>query len=282
LYNRSKDKKERKAIQTTGLVMHLPDGHKIMLYKTGHENAGENLEEILSHRLNPDPPMQMSDALTANGAGAQKTIPGGCMDHFRREFYDLYDDWVAECELILVHLRAVYRVDAQAKKKKLTPVERLELHQRESKPHMDAVYEWMQTQQTEKMIEPNSNLGKAIQYGINHWEKLTAFLRLEGMPISNIEVERLLKKAVIHRKNSLSYKTEKGAYVGDVMMSLIQTAKEARVNAYNYLTSIIQYKKDVKEQPEQWLPWNYLQRLAQIKPRSGLISRNLTETTRKE
>ena len=267
--NRSKDKKERKAIQTTGLVMHLPDGHKIMLFKTGHENAGENLEEILSHRINPDPPMQMSDALTANGAGAQKTIPGGCMDHFRREFYDLYDDWVAECELVLTHLRAVYQVDAQAKKKKLTPAQRLELHQKESKPHIDAVYEWMQTQQAQKMIEPNSNLGKAIQYGINHWIKLTAFLRLEGMPISNIDVERLLKKAVIHRKNSLSYKTEKGAYVGDVLMSLIQTAKEARANAYNYLTSIVEYKQDVKEQPEQWLPWNYLQRLSQIKLAPG-------------
>ena len=131
---------------------------------------------------------------------------------------------------------------------------------------MDAIYHWMQTQQSKKRVEPNSNLGKAIQYGMNHWAKLTAFLKLEGMPISNSAVERLLKKAIVHRKNSLSYKTTKGAFVGDVLMSMIQTAEEAQANVFRYLTELKKNEKNVKEQPEQWLPWNYLQRLAQLKP----------------
>jgi hypothetical protein len=264
--NKSKVKSDRKAVQTTGLVMHLKDGHRVMLFKTGHKNAGENLEEILAHRQDPDPPMQMADALAANGTGEIETQRGGCLDHFRREYYDLYSDWTPECELVLSHLREVYKVDAQAKKQKLTPAQRLKLHQQESQPHMEAIYQWMKTQQSEKRIEPNSNLGKAIQYGMNHWEKLTAFLRLEGMPVSNIAVERLLKKAITHRKNSLSYKNEKGAFVGDVLMSVIQTAEEAQANVFRYLIALIKNEKDVKEQPEQWLPWNYIQRLAQLKP----------------
>jgi transposase len=264
--NKSKAKKERKAIQTTGLIMHLLNGYKVMLFKTGYKNAGENLEEILTHRQDPDPPMQMADALAANGTGEIKTQEGGCLDHFRREYYDLYDDWTPECELILTHLREVYKVDAQAKKQKLSPAQRLALHQEKSQPHMDAIYHWMQTQQSKKRVEPNSNLGKAIQYGMNHWAKLTAFLKLEGMPISNSAVERLLKKAIVHRKNSLSYKTTKGAFVGDVLMSMIQTAEEAQANVFRYLTELKKNEKNVKEQPEQWLPWNYLQRLAQLKP----------------
>lgn len=262
--NKTKKKGDRIAIQTTGLVMHLQNGHKVMLYKTGHKNAGENLQDILTHRTHPDLAQQMSDALTANGTGKIKTEPGGCLDHFRREYYDLYDDWTPECELVLTHLREVYKIDAQTKKQNLAPAQRLKLHQEKSTPHMDAVYEWMNLQQSEKRVEPNSNLGKAIQYGMNHWTKLTAFLRLEGMPISNAEVERLLKKAVIHRKNSLSYKNEKGAWVGDVLMSLIQTATEAKVNVFRYLTSLVEYKDLVKELPEQWLPWNYSQRLDEL------------------
>lgn len=264
--NKSKKKGERVAIQTTGMVMHLKNGYKVLLYRTGHKNSGENLEEILSHRIDPNLPMQMSDALSANSAGENKTKPGGCLDHYRRDYYDLYDDWTAECELVLTHLREVYKVDAKAKRDRLTPAQRLALHQKESAPHMEAVYQWMQIQQSEKRVEPNSNLGKVIQYGMNHWEKLTAFLRLEGMPVSNIEVERMLKKAVAHRKNSLSYKNIKGAKVGDVLMSIIQTAVEAKVNAYRYLTSLIENTKDVKDQPEKWLPWNYVQRLAELKP----------------
>ena len=34
---------------------------------------------------------------------------------------------------------------------------------------------------------------------------------------------RALKKAILHRKNSLFYKTMKGAEVGDLFMSLIHT-----------------------------------------------------------
>jgi rubredoxin len=264
--NKTKTKKERKAIQTTGLVMHLPTGQKIMLFKTGHKNAGENLEDILSHRTDPDPPMQMADALAANGAGNEKTNRGGCLDHFRRDFYDLYSEWTQQCELILGHLRAVYKIDARSKKLKLSPQKRLQLHQLESTPHMSAIYEWMSEQFPKRQVEPNSNLGNAIKYGLNHWPKLTAFLRLPGMPISNIDVERLLKKAVIHRKNSLFYKNPKGALVGDVLMSVIQTATAAQQNVFKYLTALVTHQQDVKDQPEKWLPWLYLQRLDELKP----------------
>lgn len=266
--NKTKSKGERKAIQTTGLVVQLPEGHSIMLFKTGHKNAGENLEDILSRRTDPSAPMQMADALTANQPGDHKTVLGACADHFRRGFYDLYNDWTAEVEFLLSRLRKVYKIDAYAKRWKLSPAQRLRLHQRNSKHHMDTIYAWMQRQFDEKLIEPNSSLGKEIKYGINHWEKLTAFLRVEGMPLSNIAVERLLKKAVLHRKNSLSYKTERGALIGDVLMSLIFTTSEAKGNPYRYFTELIKNKQDVKEQPEQWLPWNYLQRLAQLKAAS--------------
>jgi len=264
--NKTKTKKERKAIQTTGLLMHLPTGEKIMLFKTGHRNAGENLEKILSYRTDPDPPMQMADALAANGTGKEKTKRGGCLDHFRREFYGLYDQWTKECELILGHLRAVYQIDARCKKLKLSAQDRLQLHQQASTPHMDAIYHWMSEQFPKKQVEPNSDLGRAIQYGLNHWSKLTAFLQFPGMPISNIDVERLLKKAVIHRKNSLFYKTSKGALVGDVLMSVIHTTIASKQNAFKYLTALIVHQQDVKDQPEKWLPWLYLQRLDELKP----------------
>ena len=264
--NKNKDEKERKAIQTSGLLFETQDSNRIILYRTGHQNAGENLEEILKNRTDPDPPLHMGDALSANRPGDIKTIPGNCLDHFRREFYDLYDDWTEQCEFILTHLRAIYKIDAKAKKKQLTQSQRLTLHQNKSKIHVDEIHQWMKMQMDEKKVEPNSNLGKAIRYGLRHWEKLTAFMRVEGMPLSNIALERLLKRVVLHRKNSLFYKTEKGAYVGDVLMSVIQTANEAKVNVLNYLVALIKNEKDVKEQPQLWLPWNYSERLLELTP----------------
>ncbi|PYP84841.1 MAG: hypothetical protein DMF61_18870 [Blastocatellia bacterium AA13] len=49
-------------------------------------------------------------------------------------------------------------------------------------------------------------------------------LRVPGAPIDNNICERALKKAVLHRKNSLFYRTKNGASVGD-LMNLIYTAE---------------------------------------------------------
>jgi hypothetical protein len=79
----------------------------------------------------------------------------------------------------------------------------------------------------EKKVEPNSGLGGAIPYLLNHWHRLTLFLRHAGARLDNNICERSLKKAILHRKNSLFYLNENGAKVGDLFMSLIHTADSA-------------------------------------------------------
>ncbi|MDD8043784.1 MAG: transposase [Verrucomicrobiota bacterium] len=41
-----------------------------------------------------------------------------------------------------------------------------------------------------------------------------------GAPIDNNASERALKKAILHRKNSMFYKTRIGARLGDLFMSI--------------------------------------------------------------
>jgi transposase len=73
--------------------------------------------------------------------------------------------------------------------------------------------------------EPNSALGDAIFYMKNHWTELVQFLLVPGVPLDNSLCERALKKAILHRKESLFYKTQNGAQVGDLFMSLIYTCE---------------------------------------------------------
>jgi len=88
---------------------------------------------------------------------------------------------------------------------------------------------WITRQFDEKLVEKNSQLGAALDYLRKHWEKLTLFLRVAGAPLDNNICERALKKAIIHRKNSLFYKTDNGAAVGDLHMSLIQACELNRL-----------------------------------------------------
>ncbi len=117
---------------------------------------------------------------------------------------------------------------------RLSPEKRLELHQRRSGPVMATLHQWLKEQLDERQVEPNSSLGKAIRYMLKHWEKLTLFLRVPGAPLDSNAVQRALKLAIRHRRNSLFYKTVQGAAVGDIYMSLISTFYLAQVDPFDH------------------------------------------------
>jgi hypothetical protein len=110
-----------------------------------------------------------------------------------------------EVRYVLEILAKVYKNDAVARKQNLSPRERLIFHKQESGPLMEALHEWLERQFEEKMVEPNSSLGEAITYMLNHWKELTLFLRKPGAPLDNNICERALKKAILYRKNALFY-----------------------------------------------------------------------------
>ena len=258
---RGEDPAERKGIFTSGIVS-IAGGQRIALFFTGRKHAGENLAKVLSERV-PElgPPIQMCDALAQNVCGDFKAIVANCIAHARRRFVDVVENFPEECRFVLESLRDVYRIDARARIQDLSPRERLELHQAESKPLMDALQKWLTEQFEEKKVEPNSSLGQAITYMTEHWEKLTLFLREPGAPLDNNIVERSLKKAILHRKSALFFKTENGARVGDLFMSLIHTAELSGINAFDYLLELQRHAKELKENPSEWMPWNYRQTL---------------------
>jgi hypothetical protein len=129
---------------------------------------------------------------------------------------------------------------------------------------MKTLHDWMEAQLAERKTEPNSGLGKAIRYMLRHWLPLTLFLREPGAPIDNNLVERILKKAILHRKNSLFYKTLNGARVGDLFMSLIHTCELNRANPFDYLTQLLRHTEELKRNPAEWMPWNYRETLARL------------------
>ena len=165
---------------------------------------------------------------------------------------------------MLETLGGVYHNDALTREQALSPEGRLGFHQQHSGPLMNQLHEWMEAQLAEHKTEPNSGLGKAISYLLNHWTKLTLFLRQAGAPIDNNIVERALKKAILNRRNALFYKTLNGAGVGDLFMSLIHTCELNGANPFDYLTELLRHSAELKQRPSEWMPWNYRDTLARL------------------
>jgi transposase len=247
----------RSGLFTSGVVA-LRDGQRVALFFSGQRHAGENLAEVLKHRAAElPPPIQMCDALARNLPGELQTILANCLAHARRQFVDVYERFPEQCRYLLEALAVVYRNDALARERELSPEARLQFHQQESQPVMQELHAWLTRQLEEKLAEPNSALGGAIRYMLRHWDKLTLFLRQAGAPLDNNVAERALKKAILHRKNALFYKTRNGARVGDLFMSLIYTCQLNEVNPFDYLTQLQRHSEQMAASPELWMPWNY-------------------------
>ncbi|MGH9261471.1 MAG: IS66 family transposase, partial [Acidimicrobiales bacterium] len=246
------------------------DGRRIALFFTGRQHAGENLADVLAQRAaDLAPPIQMCDALASNTAGDFDTLLASCLAHARRRFVDVADHFPAEVRYVLDTLCEVYRTDGLARERALPAEERLRVHQTESGPRMADLKTWLRQQLDDHLVEPNSGLGTAIAYMLKHWAPLTLFLRVPGAPLDNNVCERALKKAILHRKNALFYKTLAGARVGDVFMSLIHTAELNGIPPFAYLVALQRHHQDVALDPSEWLPWNYEAMLTELRARAG-------------
>jgi transposase len=167
------------------------------------------------------------------------------------------ESFPGECRFVLETLRDVYKNDAVAKERGLTPEERLRFHQAESGPFMNGLELWMREQFAQRKVEPNSGLGEAIRYMQKHWDRLTLFLRKTGAPLDNNICERALKRAILHRKNALFFKTLNAARVADLFMSFIHTAELNGVAPFAYLVATLTNAAQAAANPTAWMPWNF-------------------------
>jgi hypothetical protein len=255
---------ERTGVFTSGIVA-TRQGHRMALFFTGPKHAGENLGDVLRRRAAElSAPIQMCDALDRNLPGEFQTVLANCLAHGRRHFVDVVNDFPEECRFLLEMVGGVYKNDDMARQRGLGPEDRLRFHQEQSGPLMEKLEKWLREQVEEHKVEPNSGLGEAIAYMRNHWEKLTLFLHVAGAPLDNSICERALKKAILHRKNALFYKTLNGAHVGDLFMSLIHTAELNSVEPFEYLVALLRHHEDVAVNPANWMPWNYKDALGRL------------------
>ncbi len=255
--NQEESERKRTGIYTSGIIS-LVENLQIVLFFSGRQHAGENLDDVLAHRAKGlEKALQMSDALSASKTKNEETIQCNCLAHARRKFVEIEEVWPQECGYVLDLIGEVYKNNAQTKDRAMSDEERLAFHKAHSLEPMKELKTWLDQQIDDHLVEPNSSLGKAIQYCRNHWEKLTRFLSEPGAPLDNNHTERALKIPIRNRKNALFYKTQHGALIGDILMSVIYTCWLNDVNPLDYLIEAQYHRSLILQNPESFLPWNY-------------------------
>lgn len=254
--NKTLTANERSGVFTTGIVARGLDDTvpPIVLYASGRRHAGENVDTLLEQRSSEvGEPIHVADGTSM--APHRQRVSSNCLAHARRKFVEIEDIFPEQCARVLDDVATVYRHEEATAE--MSPEERLRYHQEHSAPVLEALRQWMDQELEERRVEPNSRLGKAFAYVKRRWAGLTRFLEIPGVPLDNNETELQLKTPQRHRKNSLFYKNEVGAAIGDTLMSLIRTALVNGVDPVRYLTAVATHASEVRRAPRDWLPWNY-------------------------
>lgn len=289
-------KNVRSGINNTWVVASLLDGNEIHLALTGREHQGETCYELLRQRTNEEPLILTTDAaakasvlapfpelnslgytpvrgtksgekneFSSTPLSVVSVIGSFCLQHLRLRFEEVEKNHPEAVAFVLEQIGLVFAHDRQVKEMELSASERLAFHQCHSKPVMDALHVWFQEQFSQKIVEPNSDLGKSMSYALNQWRGLTEFLRTENIHLDTNACERDVYFTILYRNNSLHYQTANGATVGDAFMGLFATCRAINTNPLNYLGALIAFAPDANRSPDKWLPWNYQERSLEVK-----------------
>jgi transposase len=196
--------------------------------------------------------------------GIADVILVGCWAHVRRKFDEALKGLSSKqrktggtkAREALEQINRLFVIERELQH--LSPEERLKARDLRSRPVVEGFREWLD--EAKPLVLPKSLLGAAVTYGDNQWKKLVRFLDDGRIEISNNRAERSIKPFVIGRKNWLFANTPKGARASAIIYSIVETAKENRLNPYTYLTHLFEKLPNLEsrdnESLDPLLPWN--------------------------
>lgn len=191
----------------------------------------------------------------------------GCFTHARRRFdaalTALKKDFTKEQLKETVAYQAMARIGILYKVEELirnkTPEERYEERQKQSRPIVDALFEWLHSM--EDSVDRSSLIGDAILYTLNQETYLRRYLEDGRLSIDNNSAERAIKNFAVGRRNWLFARSIRGADASAVVYSITETALLNGLKPYVYLTYVLDQLRQMgpfpkPEELDRLLPWS--------------------------
>lgn len=183
----------------------------------------------------------------------------GCWAHARRQFIEaekaMPKGKAGKATLAISQINKLYAIEHLASQED-TVEGRIKVRQEHAPTILAQHKAWLE--KSIKHVPPSTTLGKAIQYNLNQWDKLSVYLTDGRINIDNNRAERAIKPFVIGRKNWLFANTGNGARASAMLYSIIETAKANGLIPYDYLVRLFEAlpKRKEGDDLDDLLPWN--------------------------
>jgi transposase len=193
----------------------------------------------------------------------------GCWAHARRKFVDTRDlsPKIADESLLLIG--KLFAIEQQAKD--LSSEDRLQVRQAQSQPIITELYDKLPARK--QTLLPKHPVAGAINYCINQWKPLTAFLADGAIPIHNNLAEQEMKRQALNRKNSLFVGNQRGGQTAAILSSFTSTCRRHGIDPQIYFTQLLTNPSTGSGQAlpttpmsqlDQWLPDQWKRRQAPV------------------
>ena len=228
--------KSRDKTKTGRLWAYLGDrNHRYIVYDYTPDRSRDGPEAFLKNYTSG---YLQSDAYAGyNGLHARGLIEVGCWAHARRKFHESRTSDPARAHAVLAWISLLYDVERSAKDQELTDDSRLSLRLAKSRPILESLAKWFETERTN--VLPKSPMGEAIAYARSNWTALNRYLETGALEIDNNASERALRTVALGRKNWLFAGSDAGGKTAATLISLCITCKTLGVEPWSYLRDVL-------------------------------------------
>jgi transposase len=187
-----------------------------------------------------------------------------CNAHARRYFKKALLNYKSKSEEALRFYQQLFEIEREAREFQLSSADIKLMREQESKPILNSLKEWLDKEVVTAL--PKSAFGKAVNYCLNNWKALNAYLMDGDLSVDNNEAERQMKRIAMGRKAWLFFGSDSGGQRAEVLLSIIETCKMHGIEPWSYLKDIVEtLTLDPFADLEPLLPTNWRPRSERVK-----------------
>jgi transposase len=162
-----------------------------------------------------------------------------CWAHVRRKLFDvikLSPEDRAAMQLV-ARIDELFAIDAEARNAGMDHASRHALRHERSRPLLEIIRKELEA--ARHVALPSSALGKAVNYGLSLWPKLTRFLDHAELELSNNLAENSMRPIVLGRKNWIHLGSEQAGPKVAAILSIFESCRRLKIPVREYLASVL-------------------------------------------
>jgi len=150
---------------------------------------------------------------------------------------------------IVEKINELFAIDAVAREQSMTVETRDALRQQKAPGVLSAIRTAIESARSGAL--PGGTLGKACQYTLGLWPRLTCFLQHPDLELSNNLAENSMRPVVVGRKNWIHVGSPQAGPKVAAILSIIETCRRLTIPVREYLSAVL---PGLANTPTQRLP----------------------------